>query len=312
MLLIVLWFASVIVTGREWAEMLHQWWNIETYNHITLIPFIIGWLVWIRRDELAKVEPHAWWPGVFLAALASALWVTGKVTGINLFAHAGAVGITQSIVVAVLGLRASAILLLPLGFAVFLVPFGDEIIPQLQYITAKITIALTRLSGVPATIDGTYISTPVGLFIVAEACSGVKFLVAMVALGVLVCFTAFDSWTKRALFVLASIIVPIIANGIRAWGTVFVAQSQGIEFAEGFDHIVYGWIFFAIVIAILIGGSFRYFEREPEDAGFTAKELNGIATVQRWESYSASALLIGFLVLGVLITSALAVSTISS
>jgi exosortase len=182
-----------------------------------------------------------------------------------------------------LGLRVSLMLLLPLGFMCALVPFGDELIPFLQDITAQITIVLTRWSGIPAMISGIYIDTPAGLFIVAEACSGVKFLIAMVTLGFLVCFTAFDRWSMRVLFMLSAVVVPILANGVRAWGTIFIAQSQGVEFAAGFDHIFYGWIFFGIVIAILLGGFWRLFEREPEDAGYTASELAQMNWIARFE-----------------------------
>jgi len=80
----------------------------------------------------------------------------------------------------------------------FLVPFGDELVPTLQMITADLTIALVHLSGIPAVIDGVFIDTPIGLFEVAEACSGVKFLVAMVALGSLAAHVCFASWWRRA------------------------------------------------------------------------------------------------------------------
>ncbi len=263
----------MLLAAREWGEMFHQWWNIDTYNHILLIPFIIVWLVTMKLEQLAKLTPTPWIPGIGLVAAGLALWLAGRMTDINLLAHAGAVGAVQGAVVAVLGLRISLLLALPVAFAAFLVPFGDEIIPALQMITAEIAIALTLWSGVPAVIDGIYIDTPVGLFIVAEACSGVKFLIAMVTLAVLVCFTRFESWLRRALFMAAAIIVPIVANGIRAWGTIYIAQSQGVEFAAGFDHIFYGWIFFAIVVALLLAGAWRFFEREPEDSGWNAEEV---------------------------------------
>lgn len=271
--LLPVWFASLLLTAREWGEMFHQWWNIDTYNHILLVPLIVAWLLAMRRDTLARLEPNAWFPGLIAVAVALCLWLAGRATGINLFAHAGAVGVLQATALAILGPRVTAALLLPLCFMAFLVPFGDEIIQPLQTITAHIAIALTQWSGVPATIDGIHINTPVGLFIVAEACSGVKFLVAMVALGVLVCFTAFESWRRRAVFMVACVIVPIIANGIRAWGTIYIAQFQGVEFAAGFDHILYGWIFFAIVVALLLGGAWRFIERDPEDAGYSVQEI---------------------------------------
>lgn len=266
--------AVVAVAAREWGEMLHQWWNIDTYTHILLVPIIMGWLVALKLGELAKITPKAWLPGLLIVLAGLALWLAGRAADINLIAHAGAVGALQGVVIAAIGPRASTLLALPICFGVFLVPFGDEIIPPLQTITAEITIRLTIWSGVPAQMDGIYIDTPVGLFIVAEACSGVRFLIAMVTLAVLVCCTRFNSWTRRALFMLASIIVPIIANGIRAWGTVYIAQSQGVEFAAGFDHVFYGWFFFAFVVLIILGAAWRYFEREPEEYGWTAAEVD--------------------------------------
>lgn len=284
------WLALVTVTAPSWSEMLHQWWNIDTYNHLLLLPFIIGWMVMLKAGELATITPRPFVPALALVAAGLLLWWAGRTLDINLIAHAGAVGALQAAVIAVLGLRASLLLALPIAFAAFLVPFGDEIIPPLQLITADIAIALTRWSGVPASIDGIYINTPAGLFIVAEACSGVKFLVAVMTLGVLVCFTRFASWRRRAAFLAACVIVPIIANGVRAWATIFVAQYIGAEKATGFDHIVYGWVFFAIVVAALLAGAWRYFEREPEDFGWRVGELADWGWVARSESRSLAPL----------------------
>ena len=79
--------------------------------------------------------------------------------------------------------------------------------------------------------------------------------------------------------------MPILANGVRAWGTIFVAQSQGIEFAKGFDHIFYGWVFFALVIAILLGASWRWFDRDPEEPQISAAAITAMPLLDwldRW------------------------------
>ncbi|MEM7779050.1 MAG: exosortase A [Pseudomonadota bacterium] len=277
------WAFVIAMTSREWGEMLHQWWNIDTYTHILLVPFIIAWLTYLKASELVRVEPKAWLPGLAIVGAGLALWLWGRATGINLIAHAGAVGALQGVVIAMIGPRASLVLALPLAYGVFLVPFGDEIIPPLQAITAEIAIALTHWSDIPAVVDGIYIDTPVGLFIVAEACSGVRFLIAMVTLAVLVCFTRFESWSRRIAFMAASIIVPIIANGIRAWGTIYIAQSQGVEFAAGFDHIFYGWIFFALVVGLILTAAWRFFELEPEDFGWTSDDVAGFKLTRQLE-----------------------------
>ncbi len=289
--LTVLAFGSIAVialAAREWGEMFHQWWNIDTYTHILLVPVIIGWLVVLKMDELAKAAPKAWLPGLAVVAAGLALWITGRVTEINILAHAGAVGALQGVAVTALGPRTSVLLALPIAFAVFLVPVGDEFIAPLQMITAEISVALTLWSGIPAVVDGIYIDTPIGLFIVAEACSGVKFLIAMMTLAVLVSFTRFEKWSKRAAFMLIAVVVPIIANGIRAWGTIYIAQSQGVEFAAGFDHIFYGWIFFAIVVALILALAWRFFDREPDDYGWTNDEVASFAWLDRFEGGSIS------------------------
>jgi EpsI family protein len=132
---------------------------------------------------------------------------------------------------------------------------------------------LLALVGVPAYIEGIFITTPSGYFEVAEACSGVQFLIAMIAYGALVANVCFRSWPRRIAFMAAAIILPILANGVRAWGTIYIAHLSGIEFAAGFDHIFYGWFFFAIVIALLMAVGWRFFDRRPGDPWFDPDKL---------------------------------------
>ena len=276
-----------MLTLREWGEMAWQWWNSDSYAHILLIPPIILWLIWAKRDALAEIEPRSWWPGLVPFGLALALGAVGRASGSNLIAHAGAVAALASSVPVVLGPRAAALLALPLGFMVFLVPFGEEIVWPMQILTARLVIQLAHLSGIDAALAAIPITTPFGLFIVAEACSGVKFLIAMIALGVLAAFTGFSSWKRRILFLLACVIVPILANAVRAWGTIYIAQFIGAERAGGVDHLIYGWVFFAVVVAIVLGLAWRWFERTPDEAGWSLAELERSPLLARLEEFSA-------------------------
>ena len=302
----LVWLLLFVVTFEEWAQMAHQWWNIDTYSHILLIPAIIAWLVWIKRNELAALVPEGWWPALAWFGAGFLVWLGGRALDINLFAQAGAVMTFQGAAIALLGLRVSLILALPMAYSCFLVPFGDEIIPQLQAITAHLATWLTQASGVAMVSDGIYIDTPAGLFIVAEACSGVKFLIAMVTLGTLVAFTCFESWSRRAWLMLACVVVPIIANGIRAWATIFIAQYVGAEAAGSFDHIVYGWFFFGIVIALVLGFAWRWFERDPEDAGWSLAEIEAMPAVATFERKTMTANFIVAIMLAVAIVFAAA------
>ncbi|MCJ2177660.1 exosortase A [Novosphingobium album (ex Hu et al. 2023)] len=286
--LALVWAVLLAVFVSDWAAMARQWWDISTYNHIVLIPAILGWLVWQRWPELERLEPKVWWPGLVPFAAAAFLWLLGAMSGLDIARQAAAVAMPGAVVPLLLGVRVTAGLLFPLAYMVFLVPVGEELENMLQMITAEITVALTHLSGIPAVIDGVFIDTPAGLFEVAEACSGVKFLIAMIAFGVLAANVCFVSWRRRVALMVACLVVPIVANGIRAWGTIYAAQFFGVEVAAGFDHIVYGWFFFAIVLALVIFGAWRFFDRQPSAPVIDAEALAASPLLGRLETRAVS------------------------
>ena len=279
--LALVWGVLFLLFLPDWAAMARQWWDSSTYNHILLLPAILGWLVWQRGREVLRISPASWWPALVPAGGAAFFWLLGAFSGLDLARQLGAVALMVLAVPLLLGPRVAIALLFPLCYAMLLVPFGDELIVPLQMITAAITIALVDLSGIPAAIDGVFIDTPAGLFEVAEACSGVKFLIAMVAYGLLVANVCFVSWTRRAVFLFACVVVPILANGVRAWATIFAAQFVGVEAAAGFDHIVYGWIFFAVVMVLVTAGAWRFFDR-PGGAPAIRAEAVAAVPIPAW------------------------------
>lgn len=296
------WVLLIACFARDWAAMFDQWWNISTYTHVLLVPPIIGWLVWQRWPELRHMMPTGWRPGLWLFAGAAIVWVLGAFSGFNLARQAAAVAMLGASALTILGPKVGRGLSFPLAYMAFLVPFGDELVPPLQLITAELTILLTRASAIPAVIDGVFIDTPAGLFEVAEACSGVKFLIAMIAFGVLAANVCFVSWKRRIAFVALSIAAPILANGVRTWGTIYVAQFKGAEYATGFDHIVYGWFFFAAVIALVIAIGWKFFDRPPGEPPIDRETIEASPLLNRWAARSAglrrALLAMGFVVLG--------------
>lgn len=277
------WTALILLFLLEWRAMADQWWNISTYSHVLLVPAIVAWLVYLRAPQVLRLSPLCWAPGLGLLAGALLLWVLGAVAGFAEASEAGAVAMLMVCVPLLLGPRVATALLFPMAYMAFLVPFGDELIPALQTLDARITVALVHLSRVPASIDGVFISTPAGLFEIAEACSGVKFLIAMVAFGVLASNVCFVSWRRRVVFMAMAIVVPILANGVRSWGTIYVAQFKGAAWAGGFDHIVYGWIFFALVIGGILAGAWRYFDRPVDEPMVDVEALLASPRLARME-----------------------------
>lgn len=267
------WAAILLIFFRDTSDMALQWWNSSTYNHCLLLVPIIGWLVHQRREELSQLTPVAWWPGLLWSAGGGLLWLLGDLGGIALFRHAALIAMLQGAVMSIMGLQVTRGLLFPLFYMFFLVPFGEELVPPMQTITAKLSMLFLGWQGIPAHIDGVFITTPGGYFEVAEACSGVKFLVAMAAYAVLVTNICFQSWSRRLAFLAFALIVPVIANGVRAYGTIAIAEKTGIEFAASFDHIIYGWFFFGAVMILVMGVGWKFFDRRVDDPMFNPADL---------------------------------------
>ena len=287
------WAGLILLFFADWRDMAAQWWDSSTYNHILLIPLILVWLAGQRLDVAARLTPRGWWPGLAIMGGACFLWVLGDFAGLSLAKQLAAVVMLQGTALALLGPRVAASMLFPLGYMLFLVPAGDELIPFLQTITAKLTMALLALTQVPAQIDGVFITTRFGYFEVAEACSGVKFLIAMLAYGALASNICFKSWPRRAAFMALSVAVPVLANGLRAWGTIFIAGERGIAFASGFDHVFYGWFFFALVMALVMAAGWRFFDRAIDDPMADAEAIAAsplLARIDRLAMQPATAL----------------------
>jgi EpsI family protein len=90
-------------------------------------------------------------------------------------------------------------------------------------------------------------------------------LIASVTLGTLYAYLTYQSWIRRGFFIILSIIVPIVANGMRAYFIVMTGHLSDMQLAVGVDHLIYGWIFFGLVMLLLfwIGSFWR--EDQPED-----------------------------------------------
>lgn len=250
--------AIIVMFRTDAIAMVQKWENDDTFGHAWLILPIFAWLVWLRRDLLAQVNPKPFWWGLIPMGGAALLWTVGHLARVAFVEQFALIFMLQASVLTVLGLSVARTLLFPLFYLLFLVPFGDQIMPQLQDFTAKFSVFFLELLEIPVYHDGIFISIPTGDFEVAQACSGVRFVIAMLAVGSLYANVAFASPWRRAAIMGLSIIVPVIANGFRAFGIIYIAYKTDNEVAVGVDHIVYGWVFFSIVMlaVLLLGRTF--------------------------------------------------------
>ena len=241
-----------------------KWFSDMTYSHGGLVVPICLWLVWRCRVEVAAVEWVPSWWGVVALAAASLAWLVARGAGVLVAQELAVVAMVSSVVLALLGWQAYGHLAFPLGFLVFAVPFGRGLVPNLMQVTADITVAALRWTGVPVYRNGMLLSIPAGDFEVARACSGLNYLMAGIVLGTLYAYLTYSDWRKRIAFVAATVAVLVVANGIRAYLTVAVAHLSDMRFGTGYDHIVFGRVLFLAVIVAMFWVGQRW--RDPEAA----------------------------------------------
>ncbi|MDQ2803419.1 MAG: exosortase, partial [Pseudomonadota bacterium] len=237
---------------REIAAAIDVWTGSTAYNHCALVVPIVAYLVWDRRGQLVDIAPRPM-PAAALAGLPlAAAWLFAERLGIMEGRQLVAMTLLQLLLFAVLGWRLWWLLAGPLLYLYFLVPFGAFITPALQGFTARFVMHGLDLLGIANYTDGYTIQIPEGTFYVAEACAGLRFLIASIAFGCLYSLLLYRSPLRRATFVVVSVVVPIIANGVRELGIVLLGHVLGSAEAAETDHILYGWLFFSVVILLLV------------------------------------------------------------
>jgi exosortase A len=241
-----------VVFHSDIAAAIQVWIDSTAYNHCFLILPLVGYLLWEQRAVIASVSPSpTLWP-LGLMPLLSALWLIAAILDIQEARQLLLVAMFEVVLLVALGPRLCWLLLAPLLFSLFLVPSGAFLVPTLQKITAQITVAGLELLRIPVFSDGFMIEIPEGPFEIAEACAGLRFLIASIVFGCFFAVVMYRSAIRRALFIALSVAVPIVANGLRALGIIVLAHIEGSAAAVEADHVLYGWFFFTVVIILLI------------------------------------------------------------
>jgi exosortase A len=249
---LLLLLGAVLVAYRETAlAMVTIWSRSDTFAHAFLVPVIVLWLVWRQRDALASMPPHPCaWMLLPMGGLAF-VWLLGDLAAVNSLTQLAMVALLALAVPALLGLRAARIILFPLGFLFFAVPIGEFLLPQLMVWTADFTVFALHVSGIPVYREGNQLVIPSGNWSVVEACSGVRYLIASFMVGTLFAYLNYRSSRRRWIFVGISIALPIVANWVRAYLIVLIGHLSDNKLAVGIDHLIYGWLFFGLVMGLM-------------------------------------------------------------
>lgn len=246
--------------------MVDIWVTNETFTHGFLILPISIWLVWQKKHEISQLIPKPEPRVLVLIASILLVWLVSNIVGVQLTQQLSLVALIPTIIWLLFGRKVLLTVLFPTLYLFFAVPMGQSLIDPMMEFTANFTVALINLTGIPIYREGLSFTLPSGSWSVVEECSGVRYIIASLALGTIYAYTSYESNRKRSLFILAALVVPIIANGLRAFGIVMIGHLSGMELAVGADHLLYGWVFFGIfMFAMFYIGSYWWDPVEKKD-----------------------------------------------
>ncbi len=253
-----------VMFRREIAAAVAVWSTSTAYGHCFLVLPIAAWLAWERRDRLRASVSRPLPIAALLMLPCGLAWLCAERIGVMEGRQFAALFMVWVTALACLGPELTRGMSIPLAYLVFLVPFGAFAVPALQQVTAGFVDVGLDLLDVPHVVDQVSIEIPEDTFRVAEACAGLRFLIASIAFGALYAATLYLSPVRRLLFLGACVVIPVFANGLRALGIVMLGHWRGSAEAGAVDHVLYGWLFFSIVILslIVVGLPFREDGRE--------------------------------------------------
>ncbi|MBQ5948149.1 exosortase A [Massilia sp. ST3] len=234
------------------AESMVSIWNSsDTFAHgYVILPISLA-LIWRRRENFSLIPTRPYPPALLLLALLGAGWLAARMGDVQVVMQYSFVAMFPVAAVALFGPRLAGSLAFPLLFLLFAVPFGEIFVEPLIQFTADFTIWAVQATGIPVLRNGTRFELPTGSWSVVEACSGIRYLISSITLGCLYAYLTYHSTLRRVVFIGLSILVPIVANGLRAYMIVMIGHSSGMELATGVDHIIYGWLFFGLIMFIM-------------------------------------------------------------
>jgi len=239
--------------------MVQDWYTDENYSHGFLIPVISGYILWTKREELtdaARVGKGSL-VGLVVCILALATFVVGRAGSEYFLQRSSLVLLLMGEALWVWGWPLFRVAWGPLVFLFLMVPLPyliyDTIAFPLKLLAARVATESLFYLGIPVFREGNIIHLASQTLEVADACSGIRSLMSLIALGVVYAYFTETKLWKRVFLVLSTVPIAIVANAFRVTGTGILTHYVSPKAAEGFFHTFSGWLVFVVAFLLLFG-----------------------------------------------------------
>ncbi len=242
-----------------------DWSNDPNYSHGFLVPFISAYFIWQQRERLQQLSAKPANSGLVLIAFSLFVLMVGIAAQEYFTRRASMVFLLAGIVLFLLGWQWLKSLALPIAFLFFMIPLPyiiyDAMAFPLKLFVAKFSVLALKLMGVVVLREGNIIMFPNTVLEVADACSGLRSLMSLLALGVALAVLIQKRKIAMILLIVLTVPIAVVTNMFRVIGTGYLAQYYGTAAAEGFFHEFAGMGVFllAMVLLFMTSGVLRKF-----------------------------------------------------
>ena len=236
-------------------DLVRDWWELPDYSYGFLVPAVAGYVLW---QERARYRAVPLLPGNFGLAMmiAAAAILIGGTLGADLFTpRFSLIVMLGGIVVYLCGWKMLRALAFPLGYLSLMIPLPgivhNQITFPMQLLASRLAEKMIVLVGIPVFREGNLLRVPFYSVEVAQACSGIRSLLSLIALGVAYAYFAERKTGARVALVILMVPIAIFTNAIRILVSCLLGCKFGPQWAEGFLHLFSGWLIFVIALSLL-------------------------------------------------------------
>jgi exosortase D (VPLPA-CTERM-specific) len=236
-------------------------WNLKPeYSHGIMIPVLSAFLIWRQRAELRLLPFTGSWFGLALIVAGLVLRFVGVMTTMQTLQHYAFLLVLYGLVLTLVGPAIFKRLWMPLLILIFAVPlpsvFNNALSVQLQLVSSQLGVWIIRAAGVSVLLEGNVIDLGSYQLEVAEACSGLRYLLPLMTLAFIVSYLFRGAMWKRVTIFLSSIPITVIMNSVRIGFIGITVDRWGVGMAEGALHDFEGWLVFMLSTAALLVTAF--------------------------------------------------------
>jgi exosortase D (VPLPA-CTERM-specific) len=236
---------------------LYNIWNLKPeYSHGIIIPVLSAFLIWRQREQLRSLPFTGSWIGLPLIALGLALRFVGELTTMLTIEHYAFLIVLYGLVLALTGVAIFRRLWMPLLILIFAVPlpsfFNNSLSLQLQFVSSVLGVWVIRAAGISVLLEGNIIDLGNFQLEVAEACSGLRYLLPLMTLAFIVAYLFRGPLWKRVLIFLSSIPITVVMNSLRIGFIGITVEHWGPQMAQGTLHDFEGWLVFMFSTGALL------------------------------------------------------------